>query len=125
MKFNLLLVFSLVFLLASCGDDEDGCSQADWVGTYTGTETCDGTTVDATIVVAAVGEDMLSMTFTSSGSTIEIPGVPFDACGVSEELSLDTSTLDVDASLDGSNLTIDTEFMTLFGNASCQYVVTR
>ncbi len=123
MKFNLLLILILL-LASSCGGDDE-CVQADWVGTFAGTETCDGDTEDAVITVAAVDGDMLSMEVQSSGTTVTIPGIPFDACGINEVLEMDQSTLNVDASLDGDMLTLDTEFVTPFGTGICQYVVTR
>lgn len=122
MKLNLFLILAVLFTLSSCGDDD--CVQADWLGTYTGTESCEGETTDATIVVTAQGTDMLSFSIESDGSTTSFD-LPLDGCSTSSVEEEDEIRLELSASLDGNDLSIDSDFTVGSDSAACEYRVTK
>lgn len=92
------LAISLSF--TNCGSDDDddtvdGCSQSDWVGTYTGT--CDSKPIS--IIVKADGPNLeFRIDYDAS---VETTSVPFDGCTV----SVSNSLVNLQASLNGNTLT--------------------
>ncbi len=124
MKSNLFLILVLLFTLASCGGDDD-CLQADWVGTYTGTEDCNGETADATVVVTASGEDNIVFVIETDASTLTFDPLPFDGCNVNQSDDDGTFSLDLSVDLDGNDLTLNTVFSAGSESSVCEYSVTR
>ncbi len=124
MKLNLFLILALLFTLSSCGGDDD-CVQADWLGTYTGTEDCNGETTDAIITVTAEGDDMIVFLIATDVSTAEFDPLPFDGCNVDMSDSDGTLTLDLSVDLDGNDLTLSSVFTVDNESSRCEYVVTK
>ncbi len=117
MKF---LKFAFIFLgitfLISCGGDDDECAQENWVGMYSGTESCAGDVVDATMDVTSSGEGVI-MTITSNGTTVELVEAALDGCNS----SISVDSFSANGSLNGDEIVLNTSF---FGSA-CVYTVTR
>lgn len=83
MKF-LKLLFLLIILstFAACGDDDDNCSKADWIGTYTGTIeylTHADSIEDVTLTVTPNGSDLVIFKYKTTSTEEEfIPLKPQD-----------------------------------------------
>jgi hypothetical protein len=128
--FKLSFLFLVLFLAAACGDDDEGmttCTQADWVGTYTGTISCDGETPeDVTFTILAGSSDGLLLSYeTASLSTEFDQPIPFQACNLSISSTDQGLTLSLEASRNGDNLTF-TETITVGGDASiCTITATK
>ncbi len=74
------IVLSLGLLLGACGkDDNRVCTQADFIGTFTGTTVCgNGGVADATVTVSAGATDTeLSIDVEGSLLTVDIDGCSF------------------------------------------------
>jgi len=98
---KLTFVFALLFSLASCGDDEPDvqtdCTQADWVGTYTGTKDSNGaSTDDATVTFTADGTtDVIlaySVTTAAGIDNFEIDPFTPDGCAININVLIDTTS---------------------------------
>ncbi len=124
MKSNLFLILALLFTLASCGGDDD-CLQADWVGTYTGTEDCNGEIADATMTVSAAGTDMLIYFIETSSGTTEFDPLPFNGCNFNQQDEEDGIRFELDVELDGDMLTFRFEVSDDTDSSVCEYIVTR
>lgn len=77
---QLFIVFSFVLLLGACKkDDNRVCTQADFLGTFTGTTVCaNGGVADATVTVSAgASETELSIDVEGSLFNVEINGCSF------------------------------------------------
>ena len=125
MKNYCLFLIISVFLL-SCGEDDNNdkintCTQAEWLGTYAGTEDCNGTTDDATVAITASGDSII-MAISNPSSTVTTPAIAIDNCTISESVDLGgTFPLELDVSLDTDELTI----ITNFAGSQCTYTVIR
>ena len=124
MRLSTLFILSILVFLTACGDDED-CTQADWIGSYTGTEVCNGEdAVDAIINISANGTDMLDIEVISNGATVTVPTVDFSGWSIDATAEMDGSTLAMDANLDGTDLEFNTVFTVVgFGTSNCTYSV--
>jgi len=124
LSFLLVLVFSLV----ACGDDDEGagsCTQADWVGTYTGTSDCDGLTEDVTVTITANGSDAVDIVWETPTVETEYDPINLNGCNLNQSDSTGGLSISVDATLNGDNLTL-TEIITNTGNSStCELTATR
>jgi len=73
-----LAILTLCLLIVGCGNDDDidlSCMQSDWVGTYTGTRSCDGgAEVNVTVTISASGSQLMVSYVT--GTTVVTPGEP-------------------------------------------------
>jgi uncharacterized Zn-binding protein involved in type VI secretion len=100
MKIKWMFLLLTVGLMSSCGSDD--CTQDDWVGTYTGTETCDG---------VESAEETFTITAGSTETTLVIDGetVAFDGCNVTESFTFEflgiTTTSEITVELDGNTIT--------------------
>lgn len=128
---NLLkLSFLLVLLVAfsACGDDEETnvCAQADWVGSYTGSQVCDGADAeDATVTITASGTDAIVIITNVPGLESEYDPLTPDNCDLNVSQTDSGITLSVDATIDGDNLSF-TEVLSAGGNTStCTITATR
>lgn len=113
-------------LLTSCGGDD--CVQADWVGTYTGgAEVCNGVSDPVEITITASGDAavIILITYSDGSGTVEFDPLTIDGCSITDSASEDGFTLDLDASLDDSTFTLNTEFTVDTETASCIYSGTR
>ena len=102
MKNRLLQYLAIGALLFSAACGSDDCTQSDWLGTYTGTETCDGVAEDGDpfIITAGANDDELivdGITFT------------FDGCSLSyveeDEIFGSTFSVALNLELDGNTIT--------------------
>ena len=127
MKYYFLFLLISVFFF-SCSDDDNNddvnqtCTQAEWLGTYVGTEECNGDPAeDATVEITASGDSII-MEISNASFTIETPELPAESCTISESFDLGgTLILDLDATLDLDDLIINTNF----AGSQCIYSVTR
>lgn len=104
--FKLAPLLLAVLFIASCGDDDEDmmvCTQADWVGAYSGTQTCVGDDPqDVTITFIASGTDSLDIMYESAdGTTVSFTAAfPFEGCSI----SANSTDLTVEATLTGDEL---------------------
>jgi len=124
MKIKLFLLLLVLFTLSSC-DGDDECTQDDWIGTYVGTQNCNGLTTDATMTVSAAGADMLIYFIETSAGTTEFDPEPFSGCNVNQQDEEDGIRLELDIELDGDMLTFRFEFSDDTESSFCEYIVTK
>lgn len=131
LKFAFL--FFAIFSIAACADDDDGmttCAQSDWVGTYTGTQTCGTDTETATVTITANGTANIVIEHvvgdsTATATTTYDP-LPFDVCSLINSASGGGLTVDVNASLAGNELTLrETISDSTNTSATCTIVASR
>jgi len=104
------LLFLAVVLATGCNNDDDEpavCTQADWVGTYSGTITCDSEPAqDVTLTITADGTDNVVLSYqTSTVSTLYDP-LPFDNCGLDNLATGGGITSSVSVTLNGNDITL-------------------
>ena len=127
LKLALFLMVAITF--AACDKDDDDnntCTQADWVGTYTGTLECDGEMEDVTFTIAASGTEALTISYQTATVTLEFTeGLTPSNCELDFTASDSGITITVDAELDGNTITY--EETTAFGtdNVVCKIEATR
>ncbi len=121
MKIYQIIPVLLLFLLASCGGDDDtmtaDCAQSNWLGTFTGTEVCPAGTFDVTITVAANGSDKINISYvSSSGTTASYSGLPITDCTANDPAG------DLSATLSGNTLKL---VEPLGGGENCNFTATK
>lgn len=114
-----LAILVLCLFINSCGNDENidlSCMQSDWVGTYTGTRTCDGGMEQPiTLTFSAIGS-RLSL-FYVVGINVTTPNGEFDfnGCEIDDSITSQSENYSIKATLNGNELTMEDRFV--FGNA--------
>ena len=123
LSFSLLLIFTL----AACGDDDSApaCTQSDWVGTYMGTQDCDGNTEDVTVTITASGSDAIIVEYQSLNGDAEFDPLTPNGCNLDRTESAGGNTLTVDANLDGNNLNFIDIIALGTTTATCTITATR
>ena len=98
MKIKLLVLSAVSLFLISCGGDD--CTQADWLGTYTGTDMCetttDGvteTTSDTYTIVITAGANENQILVDGDAFTIDGCKVSFSEGDISFSMELDGNTI--------------------------------
>jgi len=106
---NFLKSFFLLLVLlsvATCADDDDdmlACTQADWVGTYSGTQDCDGTVEDITVTISASGTSNLIISYETATATAQYSPLEFQECSlVARGVSLGSASVALDANRGGT-----------------------
>ncbi len=130
---NLFKLFTLMVLLsvfAACGNDDDDCAQADWVGTYSGTIVCteDGVEEDpedVTVTITASGTDQLVFEYDTPSTGLETDPLDISGCDVNFSASEQGITLTVSADLDGDNLKFTDVFSGNGFSSTCVIDATR
>jgi len=132
LKFAFL--FLAIFSFTACEDDDDGmttCDQSDWVGTYTGTQTCGTDTETATVTITANGTANIVIEHVAGDSTATVTTtydpLPFDVCSLSSSASGGGLTVSASATLSGNEFRLE-EVITndsTSTSASCIIVATR
>lgn len=121
---KLLPCLILILLLTACSKDDD-CTQMDWVDTYVGTVDCDGTVEDVTIIITASGSDAVIIESETVTVTTTYEAITIDGC----ELNLSDSALgfsaDIEAELNGNQLSISESFSGGGFDSECKYTATR
>ena len=98
MKIKFLILSAVSLFLISCGSDD--CTQADWIGTYSGTDMCETTTDGVTentsdsytvVITAGATEDEILV----DGDPFTIDGckVSFSEGDISFSMELDGNTI--------------------------------
>jgi hypothetical protein len=110
LKLSFILIIALS--IAACGEDEEpiitpSCTQADWIGTYTGTLNCGSGDDSTTVTITASGAEAIIIKYEIIGSQISgtityDPMTPI-GCALNFEETQQGITLKVDATLDGNN----------------------
>ena len=125
---KLSLFLATIFCLAACGDDDDAtptCSQANWTGEYTGTQSCAGISEDVTVTITANGAEAIVVFYeTPTGTTEYYPLTPVE-CDLDVSDSDAGLTITVDASLDGDNLSLIESISAGGATSSCTITATR
>lgn len=103
LKASLLLMSILAF--ASCGDD-DACTQSDWVGVYTGTANCDGTSENVTVTITASGSENIKIVYETPTVLTEYDPFTPDGCSLNVSQSQAGASISVNATLDGESLSL-------------------
>jgi len=99
MRILFYLLLTSFFLLGSCGDDDE-CDRSNWIGTYTGTESCDaGDPVSKVVTISEGSTDNLiiingeEVPFTVTCTASTITEDPIFNIDIITNYSLDGSTL--------------------------------
>lgn len=127
--FKLTFLLLALLTIAACGEDDDPvvCAQADWIGTYTGTQTCvGGTTEGVDVTITANGATGLDVTYTTaSGSqTSFTEPLPFEGCTLDVDSEGNGITLTIDATLTGNELTFR-DVLTFGNTLDCTITATK
>jgi len=120
-KFAILVI--LITFVSSCKDDNNSaCSQAAWIGTYTGSQSCDGTIEDVIVTITASDdvENAVNIKYESNGSALTIFDLERDECNIYSE-----SAFAIDISLDGDDLTYITTYPSTSSLSVCTIIATR
>ena len=120
MKFKLFTVLAAMCFLIACGSD-DSCTQADWIGTYSGTTNCDDgePAEDTTIVVSAGATEN---TLNVDGNEIAFDGCKFSITEMDPFFGIEITS---NYELDGNTLRSEASF-SLFGiSVSCTFEGTK
>jgi len=127
--FKLLFLLLPVMIFVSCDKEEEPeCIQADWIGTYVGTQSgeCFGTGA-TTVTITASGDEAIVIFYEDGdGSSSEYDPITFNECNISDSQS-DASglSLDIEVLLEGNEITI-TETLSFEGEAStCTVTATK
>lgn len=120
------LVMGMLLISPGCKKDDDNkCTQSDWVGTYKGTVTCDGTSEDVTLTITASGAAAIVIKYeTANGTTEYDPQTP-DGCKLNISGTDGGITATINATLDGSKLTLSESLSGGGITSSCNITVTR
>ncbi len=127
--FKLTFLLLAILTVAACDDDEDPvvCGQADWVGTYSGTQTCvGGTTEGVDVTITANGATGLDISYeTASGNiTSFTEPLPFDGCIVDVDSEGNGITLAIDATLTNGELSFR-DVLTFGNTLDCTITATK
>lgn len=122
---RLSYILVMILALSSCGDDEESCTQLDWIGIYTGTVNCDGFEEEVTVTIAISGTDKVRITYESPSVATAYEPLAFEDCDINRNDSAGGTTITIDASLDVDNLTISEVISTSGTNATCTITATR
>lgn len=120
--FYFLLLGALIS--SSCGsdDDEETCMVGDFIGTYVGSETCDGETEDITYVVTQ-GSSEDKLIFTDDFQNVY--NVDRKDCSLSGGESVFGIGVDYSGSLVGSDLTFTIESDAFLYTSTCSFQGTK
>ena len=130
------LKFAFLFLtilsIAACTGDDDGmitCAQSDWVGTYTGTQTCGTDTQTATVTITADGTANIIIEHVVGDSTASVTTtydpLPFDVCNLSSIASGGGLTVEAAATLSGNEFTLRESLSDGTTTSVCNITATR
>jgi len=119
---RLSIILALIFTLGACDNNTVSCVQSDWVGTYTGTQDCDGLSEDVTMTITASGTDAIVVMYETEGVEVEFAPMTPDECTLSKTESDDDMSLTVEATINGNNLTF-TDVITI-GTESATCTIT-
>lgn len=116
----------LVLVVAACNDDDtDDCIQSDWVGTYTGTAICDGTTDSVSVTITASGSEAVIIEYELGGLTTTYDPITPVGCVIDYSATQNGLTADLDATLNMDNLTF-TDVLSGNGQSiTCNITATR
>lgn len=111
--FKLTFFLLAILSITACGDDEDEmmavCSQADWVGVYTGNQDCteEPGAEAVTLTITADGTDAVNFVYEYDDNTTisNVDPITIDNCGFRFSGSEQGITLTLEATLDGDKIT--------------------
>ena len=123
----MMLVFAIT--LAACGGDDDSaknCAQSDWVGTYTGTVTCDNDPAEnVTVTITADGANAIVIKYETTLVETEYDPLTPNSCDLEQSLTQGGASATIDAMLDGNTFTLN-EVLTVGGvTSTCDITATR
>jgi len=130
MKFSALPFLALLFV-SSCVEDPDNtpaCTQADLIGTYTGTRTCnDQETETVTLEITDEGPGMVKFRYRFEDGTTLVTSdpIPTEGCGFSIMNNDSDDAVTIAAILRGDELTITETPQSTAPNPVCTNVATR
>lgn len=126
---SFLLLFMLSFFACNSDDEEvdttPSCTQADWVGSYSGTQNCDGDIEDVTVDIKASGDKAVIVEYTLENSSAEFEPLTPNGCDLDYTESEGGISVTVDASIDGDKLTFRDILVFDGDSADCLIVATR
>lgn len=126
--FKFAFLFFAILSIAACADDDEGtsnCTQADWVGTYTGTQNCDGVTEDVTVTITASGTNNIVVAYVTPTSSTTFDPLPFTNCDLIANASGGGFTVAVDADLNGNELSVIETISDSTTTSTCTLMATR
>ncbi|MEL6659907.1 MAG: hypothetical protein AAFP77_27630 [Bacteroidota bacterium] len=100
---RLIVLLSAITLMTSCGDEDEGCAKANWIGTYTGTVIVNGNARDATATIVDMGEIGIRFSWESSASA-SFGDFPVDGCFLDRSRDNGISFRTYTLTLDGDQL---------------------
>ena len=125
-KITLLLLLSFGLFVTSCGDDDSGdCVVSDWVGTYTGTQVCNGASLPVTVTITASGTEQIVVMYETDGLETEFDPLTPTNCDLDVSESQGSLSLTVDANLDGDQLSFQDVLSDGTNNVDCTITATR
>ncbi len=119
---------SLVMIFGACGTDDDSdtsCIQSDWIGTYIGTQNCDGTSENVTVTITASGSDAIVVKYKTPNIDTEYDPLIPDGCDLDKADSSGGITVTVKASLNCNEITIKEVLSAGGSNATCTITASR
>ena len=129
MKLLRLSIFlALVMAMTACNKDDDDastCTQSDWVGTYKGTQDCDGDTENVTVTIIARGSNEITIKYETATVTTEFNPLTPAGCDLDQTDSAGGLTLVVDASINGDQLTFKDILSDGSTTTTCTITATR
>ena len=128
--FKLSLLLVLVSFFTACSDDDDdsnskNCVQSDWIGTYTGTQNCNGDLIDIVVEVTASGSDNLVISTFTDDVDIEYDPIPYNNCDLSQSSTEQGLTLSIEASVNGNVITLNESISASGSSSTCVTTATK
>lgn len=118
-KFILITLVGLGFW--SCQKDE--CQKTDFIGSWKGTENCDGTLKEGVIIT--ISDESGSDNVIIDGSTFDNESAEVDGCDLDGSILVLGIGIEIKGSLEGSTLDL-TRTNTFLGlNSGCQFTLTK
>ena len=114
---KLTFLLMSIFLIGACGNDEEECAKADWLGTDSGTVDLDGTIFDATATIEDEGEFGIRFTWESAGGTAAT-SFPVTGCFVDRSSNDGVFNITYTLLLEGDKLSHTNNFEVVGGTPS-------
>lgn len=119
MKHTFLFLLFTLLTLAACKKDNvgSGCSLDDFVGTYTGTEDCDGSEEAATFTINKAGNSLTLTDNDGNNYELEVDDCSFEI----PEVNLIIAEYSGDGFINGDNLTVNLKASALGFTSNCRF----
>lgn len=126
--YKLSILCLCIILLSGCKEDEPAtpvCTQSTWLGTYVGTQDCDGTVEDITVTVTASGSEAIIIKHETTYLETTFDPLTPNGCSLDATSSDMGLTLTVSSSIDGDSFSLVDTFSDGTSTATCTITATR